>query len=205
MATLMAVLGSMLLGAATWGVLEYLLHRFVGHSPRSMTQFAREHRQHHSMGNYFAPAAKKALVAVPVMGTVAALGWWWLGPVAASYTLGLASMYLAYEWFHRRLHTHPPRGAFGRWARRHHFHHHYGDPRSNHGVTSPVMDWVFGTTQQAGVTRVPVKLVPQWLVDPATGAVWPQFAADYTLAGRGAVAPLDGPPPAMDANAEGVA
>ena len=121
MATLMAVLGSMLLGAATWGVLEYLLHRFVGHSPRSMTQFAREHRQHHSMGNYFAPAAKKALVAVPVMGTVAALGWWWLGPVAASYTLGLASMYLAYEWFHRRLHTHPPRGAFGpgqldRWA-----------------------------------------------------------------------------------------
>lgn len=182
------------LGMCSWGVAEYLLHRFVGHRPRSMTAFAVEHRMHHALGNYFAPTRKKVLAMTPVVLVVLWVGSLVAGTAGSAFGAGLLSMYVAYEWFHRRLHTHGPRNAFGRWARRHHFHHHYGNPRKNHGVTSPVMDWVFGTAEEPGLIRVPVKLVPAWLLDPATGNVFAQYAAQYSVAG-GVVPPEDGAPP----------
>lgn len=174
---------ALVLGGFTWVVLEYVLHRFVGHAPRSRTEFANEHRRHHAEGNYFAPTSKKVLAVTPAVALVATAGGYALGAPGAVYAVGLGLTYMGYEWFHRRLHTHPPVGRFGRWARRHHFHHHFGDPKSNHGVTSPLMDWMVGTSREPGVIRVPIKLAPYWLVDPATTTVFSQYTTDYTLSG----------------------
>ena len=175
-----------LAGGAAWTAAEYLIHRGLGHEyARHRNFFSVEHVRHHATTSYFAASGKKvALAAVPsaVMGPVAGLA---LGRArGAAFTLGLMGMYGAYEVLHRRAHTHPPAGRYGRWLRKHHFHHHFHDPKVNHGVTSALWDHVFGTHRVPGVIAVPARQAMPWLVDPATGQVRPEHAADYTLVGK---------------------
>jgi sterol desaturase/sphingolipid hydroxylase (fatty acid hydroxylase superfamily) len=174
---------AVLAGIASWSLLEYLLHRFLGHDARTLPNFfSVEHTRHHGVGDYFAPSWKKAIAALATFGAVAPLA-----SLAAGRELGLAfalsfvAMYGVYEVVHRRAHTHVGIGAYGRWLRRHHFHHHFENPRANHGVTSPVWDLVFGTFEPARRVRVPAKLRMRWLCDPATGQVWPRLAPHYEL------------------------
>ena len=171
--TVLLSLGCALAGAASWTLLEYGLHRFFGHDRRTFPNpFGSEHTRHHSEGNYFAPTWKKALVALGALAVVGALA-----AAVAGLTHGLAfaasfaSMYVAYEGFHRRAHTHRAVTAWGRTMRRHHFHHHFVNPRVNHGVTSPFWDWVFGSLEKPGRIPVPRKLQMRWLVDATTGEV----------------------------------
>jgi len=175
-----------LAGIGSWTLVEYLLHRFLGHDRRTWPNgFASEHTRHHSEGNYFAPAWKKAAITalgVPVVGALAALA---VGITpGAIYGAAFVGMYVIYEVIHRRTHTHHGRGAYGRYLRRHHFHHHFGDPRTNHGVTSPLWDLVFGTWQAPGRIRVPAKLQMCWLADPRTGEVYADLATDYEIVRR---------------------
>jgi len=175
-----------LAGVLSWTLLEYLLHRFLGHDRRTWPNtFANEHTRHHSEGDYFAPTWKKALVtvvAVPLATAVAALA---LGlKLGAVFGVSLVGMYVTYEVIHRRAHTHRGIGRYGRYLRRHPFHHHFANPRANHGVTSPLWDFVFGTWEAPGRVRVPVKLQMRWLVDPRTGDVHANLAAHYELVRR---------------------
>lgn len=160
-------------GVALWSLAEYALHRFLGHDARTMPNaFGAEHTRHHSEGDYFAPSWKKALVAllaVPLLGAAIALV---VGPVLGLVcACAFVAMYVTYEWLHRRMHTHRGIGAWGRFVRRHHFHHHFGNPRANHGVTSPLWDFAFGTYEAPGRVRVPRKLRMRWLVDAESGDV----------------------------------
>lgn len=169
-------------GATTWLLAEYLIHRFVGHAPGARNDFSMEHRRHHAVGHYFAPARKKLLTVAPVVAAIGAGASLAVGPaLGLAYTGGLAATYLLYEVLHRRLHTSPPRTAYGRWARRHHFHHHFEDPRSNHGVTTPLGDLFFATRARSARIRVPIRLAMPWLIDPQSGDVRAEHAADYEL------------------------
>jgi 4-hydroxysphinganine ceramide fatty acyl 2-hydroxylase len=170
-------------GVTSWSLAEYLLHRFLGHDRRTLPNgFATEHTRHHAEGDYFAPTWKKALVAligVPLVSGAATLG---LGAALGTvFGASFVATYVLYEWIHRRAHTHRGIGAYGRFLRRHHFHHHFGNPRVNHGVTSPIWDLVFGTFERPERIRVPERLCMRWLVDPRTGAVLPDLAASYEL------------------------
>jgi hypothetical protein len=171
-------------GAFTWTLAEYGLHRVVFHALPRPVLGAREHRQHHARPDYFAPAWQKALAALVVSGALLAGLSRVSGPgVGAAATGGFIAMYLAYEVLHRRCHTHPPRGAYGRWRRRNHFAHHFGDPHRAHGVTTPLWDHVFGTALSVERIQVPRSLAMRWLVD-AEGRVRAPFAADYEVVGR---------------------
>ena len=177
------VLGFFLLGALTWTLLEYLLHRFFGHDKRfSFTPFAKEHVRHHVEGNYFAPTWKKLLVAV-LFGAALTLPASMLigrrGGVA--YVSGLMMLYAVYEVLHRLEHTHAGIGPYARWARRHHFHHHFMNGRANHGVTSPLWDFVFGTYEKPSVIKVPPQLCMRWLRDPESGDVRADWAETFVL------------------------
>ena len=193
---ILSVLAAFLLGAITWTFLEYVIHRWLGHDVRTRPNpFAAEHVRHHSQGDYFAPAWKKglsALVAVALLigPSVALAG----AVVGSSFALGFVSMYIAYEVLHRRDHTHPGRGSYMRFLRRHHFYHHFTDPSCNHGVTSPVWDWVFGTLRAPGLIRVPPKLAMRWLLDPSTGDVRPAYARHYELMRKGGRRSAEGEP-----------
>jgi sterol desaturase/sphingolipid hydroxylase (fatty acid hydroxylase superfamily) len=184
MAGPLGVLLALLAGAFAWTLAEYVLHRVVFHELSYAALGAREHRRHHAEPDYFAPAWQKALAGLVVTGLLLP-GISLLAGLAtgAAFTAGFLAMYLAYEVLHRRCHTHPPRGAYGRWRRRNHFAHHFADPGRGHGVTTPLWDHVFGTRLHVDRIRVPRPLVMRWLVD-AEGRVRAPFAADYELVGR---------------------
>ncbi|MHB8877952.1 MAG: sterol desaturase family protein [Myxococcaceae bacterium] len=185
--TALLLLASALAGAATWTILEYGLHRFFGHDRRTFPNpFGTEHTRHHGEGDYFAPTWKKALVALCAFAIVGGLAAAVAGPSrGAAFALSFVSMYAAYELLHRRVHTHRGFGAYGRYLRRHHFHHHFANPRANHGVTTPLWDVVFRTLERPGRIRVPRKLQMRWLTDPATGEVRAEELPFYELAGKG--------------------
>lgn len=172
-------------GAFSWSFSEYALHNWVGHLGRGRNEFSREHLAHHGDTRYFTPTHRKIAVtaaATLILGSPLIV---WGGLLGACYVLGFLVAYIGYEVLHRRIHTHPPTGPYSRWARRHHYYHHFSGPRFNHGVTSPIWDKVFGTWKEPGVIRVPAKHAMVWLLDPDTGDVRPEYARDYVLARRG--------------------
>jgi sterol desaturase/sphingolipid hydroxylase (fatty acid hydroxylase superfamily) len=173
-------------GAFTWTLLEYVFHRWLGHDARTRPNFfAHEHIRHHSEGNYFAPAHKKIAAAV-VFALLAVGPCLWVGGavIGPAYLGGLLVMYAAYEILHRREHTHPGMTPRMRRLRRHHFHHHFADPSSNHGVTTTFWDRVFGTYREPSMIRVPRSLAMDWLIDPATGDINAAFQGHYQLRGQ---------------------
>ena len=192
-------IGWAIMGGLAWTASEYAIHRFIGHGPkrelepslwRKLTpgglaaEFNAEHLAHHADPSYFAATARKAraaAVAVPLVGALAAplLG----RRRAAAFAIGFGVVYGGYEVLHRHIHTRPPTGPYGRWARRQHLLHHHKTPRLNHGVTSALWDVVFSTHVPVERVRVPRHVAPVWLVD-ASGEVRPEFAADYELVGK---------------------
>lgn len=174
------------LGILGWTFAEYMMHRFLGHDRRIAHSranfFVAEHTRHHSVGNYFAPSWKKALLVTLVVPPALALASPFIAvDVAGAFFAGFLGMYALYEAVHRRAHTHRGLGAYGAFLRRHHFHHHFHNPQTNHGVTSPIWDWAFGTLVAPKRIRVPKKLCMAWLVDPATNDVWADLADRYEL------------------------
>lgn len=175
---------SALIGVTAWTALEYGIHRVLGHELRGRGITSREHLAHHADVTYFTPARLKALSAATTTAlalplTTAAVG----RRQAAGFTAGLVSMYFGYEVLHRRTHTHPPRNAYSRWARRNHLLHHAGSPMRNFGVSTPLWDLVFRTYDPAPtVVRLPRRIAPDWMLDDS-GEVRPAYAADYAVVG----------------------
>ncbi len=172
------------LGVLSWSLAEYCIHRWLGHR-HTNNLFGLEHTRHHSRGDYFAPSWKKgvaALLAAAVLIGPALL----VAPthLAIAYVCGFAGFYLSYEALHRLEHVWQGIGPYARWARRHHFHHHFHDPSKNHGVTSPLWDVVFKTYARPGVIRVPEKLQMRWLCDAQTGDVHAHLQPQYQLRKR---------------------
>ncbi len=183
MQVLVGLLAAFGLGAVGWTFLEYLLHRFVFHGASAAGLGAKEHRLHHARVDYFAPWWQKALAAIAATAVALPMAVALVGIASGlCFTGGFIAMYLLYEVLHRRAHTHPPRGVYGRWLRRNHFAHHFADPGRALGVTTPIWDLVFGTTLPATSVRVPRRLAMPWLVDP-DGAIWSAHAGDYELVG----------------------
>ena len=171
-----------LLGAFTWTFLEYVIHRFLGHFPRlRKNPFGVEHVRHHIEGNYFAPSWKKLLIAIVFTAILCVPAIALEGRTGVAYVAGLMGFYGVYELLHRLDHVHAGFGPYGRWQRRHHFYHHFVDARMNHGVTSPIWDFVFGTYRKPGVITVPKKLCMSWLKDPATGDIRAEHASTFVL------------------------
>jgi len=175
---------STILGILSWSFSEYALHNWYGHRAKGRNRFSREHLKHHTNGQYFAPASEKAIAASLALAVAMPAAIWIAGPLYGLWYAGaFASTYLAYEWLHRRCHTHAPSSRYGAWLRQHHLHHHYTRPKENHGVTSPIWDLVFGTLTPSSIVRVPERKtfeVP-WLVDE-NNEVRPEFAEHYVIA-----------------------
>jgi sterol desaturase/sphingolipid hydroxylase (fatty acid hydroxylase superfamily) len=176
---------AVLVGAASWTVAEYGLHRFVMHEMQGRGLPSVEHLRHHADVTYFSPASKKiasaavtSAIAFPVATAVAGRRW------AGAFTAGLIAMYFGYEVAHRRTHTHAPRGSYSRWTRRNHMDHHFGASTQNFGVTTFVWDRVFATHAEPGVVTVPRRMAPAWLLDEQ-GEVRAEYAGDYVATGPG--------------------
>lgn len=177
-------------GLFAWTLGEYVIHRFVMHAVEGRTLPSREHLEHHATGGDNPGRPVLSWLGIIVVGAIlfAVPGWLLAGAVSGHPAVGLAVYggwllgYGVYERIHNRSHTHGPRNAYGRWVRTHHFHHHHGHPLTNHGVTTPLWDRMFGTLVVPDVIRVPRRHAMSWLVDES-GVVRPEFADHYELVG----------------------
>ncbi len=185
MTTVLVAVGLFALGVVLWSPAEYVMHRFVMHELKGRGLPSREHLRHHAEYDsvleswWFAWAGIVGLgIALGVnMAKLVGLAGWGLG-------IGWVAAYGFYDWIHFRAHRRPIRSAYERRVRRHHFHHHFGHPTVNHGVTTPLWDKVFGTYEPVDFrVRVPRRLAMRWLVD-ADGELRPEYADDYVLVGR---------------------
>jgi sterol desaturase/sphingolipid hydroxylase (fatty acid hydroxylase superfamily) len=178
----MSWLVALIVGAFTWTLAEYVLHRGLGHRRGAKNPFSVEHLKHHATVTWFAPTWKKAIAAAAVLAATGAPLYRAFGLDGLAASAGFALTYVAYEAIHRRLHTHRGFGAYGRWARRHHLHHHFSRPRLNHGVTTPIWDWVFGTLDVPAVVTVPRSNALPWMLRD-DGTLEPGLAGEYVLVG----------------------
>lgn len=174
---MVSTIGLFAAGWLGWTLGEYVLHRFAMHALKGRGITSREHLNHHANRDSILEKWPLAWMGVLIVGTVWAL---LIGP---AFGVGWVFGYGFYDLHHWHAHRRPPRNRYQHWLRRHHFHHHFGHPRDNMGVTWPVWDLVFGTYVRPGVIRLPRRMAMVWLLDE-TGAVRPEYAATYEVAGR---------------------
>ena len=161
MATGLEFVLGLAIGINLWFLTEYLLHRFAMHRLKGRGIMVREHLQHHvTAGWRFDGILILSWLGVAVVGAVGLpinvvlLGW----PIALGMFVGWPFGYGFYEYQHAMAHLRPPRNRYQRWLRTSHFHHHFGHPNANHGVSIPLWDIVFGTRERPDVVRVPRRL-----------------------------------------------
>ena len=160
------------------------MHHWNGHKMKGKTHFSREHLLHHRQRNYFTPLPQKlafsTLIGLGIwLVSIAAWGYW----AGCYFAAGVFGGYGLYEYSHWATHMKAPRSWYGRWARRHHFSHHFTDARYNHGVTSPLWDIIFRTYRVPSKVTVRAKFSMPWLIDAQTGGICHQFRDDFELKG----------------------
>ncbi|MGQ9832565.1 MAG: sterol desaturase family protein [Candidatus Villigracilaceae bacterium] len=157
--TLGVFVAAFLLGFFLWTLTEYTLHRFLFHyearSERAKRIFFLFHGVHHAQ-----PQDKTRLVMpFPVSIPLALLFYGlfhlilgvflrapdWVNPLMAGFMAG----YLTYDLTHYATHHLPMRRGYAKYIKRYHMAHHYKDPNTRYGVSSPLWDWVFGTAGTA--------------------------------------------------------
>jgi len=186
--TVLTFLAAVAVGVNLWFLFEYLLHRFAMHHLHGRGIMSREHLEHHvTAGWSFSYTHILSWLGVGVVGGLVWLpiGWWLLGPaVGWGLLVGWPIGYAFYEYTHAMCHLRPPRTRYQHWVRKHHFHHHFGRPMSNQGVSIVVWDKVFRTEDTPEVVRVPRRLAKGlgWILDD-DGELRQEFADDYELVG----------------------
>lgn len=172
-------------GLAGWTLLEYAIHYWLGHLPKGRILVSSEHLKHHGDILYFTPLPMKIRGAIPVLASLLLVVGGAFGlPAGVGFVAAVALGWTVYEHLHQSIHVKGPRSAYGRWAARHHLHHHFSRPNVNHGVTSPIWDVVFGTYVPVRRVRVPGRFrdsVPWLAADPDPRPGYRAFLADYDL------------------------
>ncbi len=170
---------TLLLGAGwlAWTLGEYVLHRFAMHELKGRGIASREHLTHHANRDSILEKWALSWTGVVLIGLGLGVN------VHVALGVGWVVGYGFYDAQHYFAHRRAPRTRYQRWLRRHHFHHHFGHPMANHGVTWSLWDRAFGTYEAPGRVRVPRRMAMVWLVDEA-GELRPEFAADYEVVGR---------------------
>jgi sterol desaturase/sphingolipid hydroxylase (fatty acid hydroxylase superfamily) len=144
-----------LVGLFLWTLAEYTGHRFVfHHKPTSLGQeriMFLFHGIHHAQ-----PQVKTRLVlplplSIPLVTIFYGLFYLvlaiflrvpqWVAPLMSGFIIG----YLTYDLTHYATHHFPMRSGYAKYVKRYHMQHHYKDPNTRFGVSSPIWDWVFRT------------------------------------------------------------
>lgn len=133
-------------GFVAWTVVEYGMHRFLGHGGRGapFRRFRVQHLRHHLDTSVHTP-----MLDAWVGGLVSAALTFLVGSLLGGLFVGFAYMsgyltgYFGYEALHRLVHSRLPLGPL-EGLRRHHLAHH-ADPHTAYGIIVPLWDKVLRT------------------------------------------------------------
>ncbi len=144
-----------IIGLFLWTFAEYTLHRFLfHHKPTTARQeriFFLFHGIHHAQPQVKTRLVMPFPVSIPMAAIICGLFYFimavllkspqWVAPLIAGFLVG----YLVYDLTHYATHHFPMRAGYAKYIKRYHMQHHYKDPDTRFGVSSPVWDWVFHT------------------------------------------------------------
>ena len=152
--TLSRIIPLLLVGLLTWGLIEYVVHRFVLHRelrkdgfnlPGTLTHLT-HHKNPQALDRLNVPLSEGAPISVVYFALAWAATGGWLSAVYL-YT-GMMVGYFFYEWLDFQAHHGSPRTRLVRYFKKYHMQHHHCDARARYGVTSPLFDYLFGTFHQ---------------------------------------------------------
>ena len=138
-------------GIATWGLVEYVLHRSVFHfdarSEKGRQFVYTMHLAHHAQPKALEDLFASLFLSLPIAFVYCMLAWALTGSwqVMAYLFSGLTAGYFSYEFLHYQAHHGAPRLLLFRYLKKYHLLHHHQTPNLRFGVTSPVFDYLFGT------------------------------------------------------------
>lgn len=138
-------------GVFSWTLIEYGLHRFIFHytarSEVGKKLVYAAHLSHHENPRAINKLFSGLVISLPVATVYLLLAWLATGSLHATTYLftGLTAGYFCYEWLHFQAHHRRPRLRLFRYLRKYHLLHHYQTPKQRYGVTSPLLDLIFGT------------------------------------------------------------
>lgn len=148
------IVGLVASGVVVWSLVEYLLHRYVFHyiGPRPWQR--RFHFIFHGVHHDFPQDAKRLVMPLGVsipLGLAFFLAFDLVMPraVACAVLVGVGAGYLAYDGIHYFTHHLKAKSRAGKYLKRYHLVHHHTGVASKWGVTSPLWDYLFGTTEDA--------------------------------------------------------
>ena len=146
----LAVGGLAVFGLFFWTFMEYVLHRFVFHFPTTSARGERfiyiMHGLHHDdpvdpTRLVMPPFASVCIAIILYAGFRLIFGPAYVAPFFAGFLIG----YLCYDYTHYAVHHFTPRTRIGKFIKQSHMNHHYVNPDTRWGVSSPLWDIVFGT------------------------------------------------------------
>ena len=139
------------IGLVSWSVFEYIMHRFIFHYD-ARSRLGRKFLYHAHVAHHENATAQNGISSSLILGIPIGVAYWLLAWVAtgswvpASWLfIGLATGFFGYKWVHFQCHHRHSRSWPLRYLRHYHLLHHYKTPGLRFGVTSPCLDFVFGT------------------------------------------------------------
>lgn len=148
--SLLAFPGLFLTGLLIWTFFEYVLHRFVFHyeprSARGKKLHFMVHGVHHDYPNDATRLVMPPGLSIPLGIVFFAILWTIFGaPITPAIFMGVVVGYIAYDTVHYRTHHKPMKSRLGRAWKRYHMRHHFADPDTGYGVSTPLWDVIFRT------------------------------------------------------------
>ena len=136
MASYLAMFG---VGLFAWTFIEYTIHGVLSHIFKTFATplHYEHHRDPHAVfsAGAWAPFAMVSAIVFGICGLTAATTTW----------LGIIAGFLAYEFFHYRIHFARPLCAFEDRRRTRHLAHHFRAPNQIFGVTNRIWDRALGS------------------------------------------------------------
>ena len=150
--SILAVGGLFLLGILLWTLIEYLIHRYVFHyEPKSHLGKRLHyivHGVHHDYPNDARRLVMPPSISVPLAVLFYILFFLIFGRLAPGVFAGLVFGYVCYDMLHYATHHFPMKRGLWLWLKQYHLRHHYKDDDAGFGISSPLWDFVFGTTRK---------------------------------------------------------
>jgi len=150
--SILPVGGLFVLGILLWTLFEYLIHRYIFHyEPKSRLGKRLHyivHGVHHDYPNDARRLVMPPSISVPLAVLFYILFLLIFGHLAPSVFAGLVFGYVCYDMLHYATHHFSMKRGPWLWLKQYHLRHHYKDDDAGFGISSPLWDYVFGTTRK---------------------------------------------------------
>jgi sterol desaturase/sphingolipid hydroxylase (fatty acid hydroxylase superfamily) len=150
--SILTILSLFMLGILMWTLLEYVVHRYVFHyEPKTRigkTLHFIIHGVHHDYPNDASRLVMPPIISVPMAVLFYFIFTFAFRSFAPPISAGFAFGYVCYDTIHFATHHFAMKSRVGLWLKHYHLRHHYKDDETGYGVSSPLWDYVFGTTRK---------------------------------------------------------